>query len=285
MSELTVGVVGGGVMGISLVQALLTAGIDTVLTDNDPGVLAGVPARLSAAERLARLSTGQGATRRGNLTLPADITALAACDLVIENVVEHQEVKEQVHQRLDEVLDERAAVAVNTSAVPITGLALGTRRPERMVGAHFMNPVAASSMVEVIRTSYTAPWALETLSQVITLLGKQSVVVGDAAGFVINRCLMMFISEAAALLDDGVATPPQVDKIFRGCLGHRTGPLRTADIIGIDTVVRTLDVLSAHYGPERFSPAPRLRQMVADGHLGRKTGQGFYSYYSDGEIT
>ena len=284
MSELTVGVVGGGVMGISLVQALITAGIDTVLTDNHPDVLASVPARLSAANRLARLSTGQAAVRCGHLETAQDIAALRACDLVIENVVESEVVKTHAHQRLDAVLSERAVVAVNTSAVPITGLALGTNHPERMLGAHFMNPVAASSMVEVIRTSYTAPWALETLDQVLDVLGKQAVVVSDAAGFVINRCLMMFISEAAALVDDQVATPQQVDRLFRGCLGHRTGPLRTADIIGIDTVVRTLDVLSAHYGPERFTAAPRLHRMVAEGRLGRKTGKGFYCY-SDGETT
>lgn len=283
MSELTVGVVGAGVMGLSLVHALTTAGIDTVLTDSDTEVLVGVPSRLAAAGRLARLTTGQAATRhQGRLELSGDIAALKACDLVIENVVEDQEVKADVHQRLDEVLGEHAVIAVNTSAVPVTSLALATGHPERMVGAHFMNPVAASSMVEVVRTSYTAAWALEMLERLLGLLGKQSVVVGDAAGFVINRCLMMFISEAAALLDDQVATAQQVDRLFRGCLGHRTGPLRTADIIGIDTIVRTLDVLSDHYGPERFTAAPRLRHMVAEGRLGRKTGHGFY-HYSDGE--
>jgi 3-hydroxyacyl-CoA dehydrogenase len=282
MSELAVGVIGGGVMGISLVQALVAAGIDTVLTDNDPDVLAGVPDRLSAAGRFARLSASQAATKPGRLELTQDVAVLKACDLVIENVVESQEVKAEVHQRLDAVLGERAVVAVNTSAVPSTDLALRTSHPERMVGAHFMNPVATSSMVEVVRTSYTASWALERLDRVLDLLGKKSVVVADAAGFVINRCLMMFISEAAALLDDQVATPQQVDRLFRGCLGHRTGPLRTADIIGIDTIVHTLDVLSAHYGPERFTAAPRLRHMVAEGQLGLKTGHGFYDY-SDGE--
>lgn len=105
----------------------------------------------------------------------------------------------------------------------------------------------------------------------------------DAAGFVINRCLMMFINEAAALLDDGVAGASQVDRLFRGCLGHRTGPLRTADIIGIDTILHTLAVLSAAYGPERFTPSDRLKRMAADGHLGRKSGRGFYLYTDDGE--
>lgn len=282
MSDLTVGVVGGGVMGISLVQALVTAGIDTVLTDNDPDVLARAPTLLSAAGRLARLSTVPAAASGGHLELIKDLTDLHGCELVIENVVESQQVKEHVHQRLDAVLSEYAVVAVNTSAVPITGLAVATSHPERMVGAHFMNPVATSAMVEVVRTIYTARWALETLDRVLDLLGKTSVVVADAAGFVINRCLMMFISEAAALLDDQVATPQQVDQLFRGCLGHRTGPLRTADIIGIDTIVRTLDVLSAHYGPERFTAAPRLRHMVAEGRIGRKAGHGFYDY-SDGD--
>lgn len=282
MSELTVGVVGAGVMGISLAQALTAAGIDIVLTDSDPGVLETAPARLSAAGRLARLSASKATASRGQLQLAGDLAAVKGCGLVIENVVEDQTVKADVHQRLDTVLGERAVVAVNTSAIPVTGLALGTTHPERMMGAHFMNPVASSAMVEVVRTAYTAPWALEALGHVLSLLGKESVVVNDAAGFVINRCLMMFVSEAAALLDDGVATPHQVDQLFRGCLGHRTGPLRTADIIGIDTIVHTLDVLGAHHDAERFAPAPRLLRMVADGRLGRKAGHGFYDY-SDGE--
>ncbi|MEV0129720.1 3-hydroxyacyl-CoA dehydrogenase family protein [Dactylosporangium sp. NPDC050688] len=281
----TVGVVGAGVMGASLAHALTARGIDTVLQDTDPAALDEAMHRIAAAGRLARLTGAAGPGRPGparQARLTGELTELAGCDLVIENVTEDPAVKRSVHQRLDAVLPATAVVAVNTSAVPISDLALATGHPERVIGAHFMNPVATSTMVEVVRTPYVAQWALDRLLEILGQFGKESVVVADAAGFVINRCLMIFINEAAALLDDGVATPQQVDRLFRGCLGHRTGPLRTADIIGLDTVVRTLDVLRDQYGPERFTPSDRLLRMVAAGQHGRKTGQGFYSYTTDG---
>ncbi|QMU67389.1 3-hydroxyacyl-CoA dehydrogenase family protein [Streptacidiphilus sp. P02-A3a] len=283
MNDLTVGVVGAGVMGSSLAQSLTAAGIGTVLYDSDPQARTAAGFRVAAASRLARLSAARAdAGPPGRLTVADALTELSGCDLVIENVVEDPEVKRQVHVALDAVLKPGAVVAVNTSAVPVSGLALATDHPERMVGAHFMNPVAASVMVEVVRTPYTAAWALRGLEELLRRLGKESVVVDDQAGFVINRCLMMFISEAAALVDDGVATAREVDRLFRACLGHRTGPLRTADLIGIDTIVHTIDVLRDHYGPERFTPSPALLRMADAGRLGRKTGEGFY-HYSDGE--
>jgi 3-hydroxyacyl-CoA dehydrogenase len=288
MNTTIVGVVGAGVMGASLAHALTARGIDTVLQDTDPAALDEAMHRIETAGRLARLTgagvNGQpgqpGPARRARLT--RELTELAGCDLVIENVTEDPALKQSVHQRLDAVLPATAVVAVNTSAVPISDLALATGHPERVIGAHFMNPVAASTMVEVVRTPYVAQWALDRLLAILGQFGKESVVVADAAGFVINRCLMIFINEAAALLDDGIATPQQVDRLFRGCLGHRTGPLRTADIIGLDTVVRTLDVLRDQYGPERFTPSDRLLRMVAAGQHGRKSGHGFYSYTTDG---
>lgn len=294
MNTTTVGVVGAGVMGASLAHALTARGIDTVLHDTDPAALDEAMHRIAAAGRLARLTGGAVPGQPGparpahqahqarQARLTGELTELAGCDLVIENVTEDPAVKRSVHQRLDAVLPATTVVAVNTSAVPISDLALATGHPERVIGAHFMNPVAMSTMVEVVRTPYAAQWALDRLLEILGQFGKESVVVADAAGFVINRCLMIFINEAAALLDDGVATPQQVDRLFRGCLGHRTGPLRTADIIGLDTVVRTLDVLRDQYGPERFTPSDRLLRMVAAGQCGRKTGQGFYTYTTDG---
>ncbi|MEZ0066894.1 3-hydroxyacyl-CoA dehydrogenase [Streptacidiphilus sp. MAP12-20] len=283
MSSISVGVVGAGVMGVSLVQALIAHGVDTVVHDADPAVLAAVAERVADADRLARFATRQAAAGpRGSLRLAAELSGIAGCALVVENVVEDAEVKEELHRALDALLAPDAVVAVNTSAVPVSGLALATDHPERMLGAHFMNPVASSAMVELVRTPYTADWALARIRELLEGLGKESVVVADAAGFVINRCLMMFVSEAAALLDDGVATPEQVDRLFRGCLGHRTGPLRTADVIGIDTIVHTLKVLAQHHGPERFTPSARLRRMVTAGELGRKTGKGFYHYSAGG---
>lgn len=280
-TDLLVGVVGAGVMGMSLAHAMTAAGIPVILHDTDPAALESAQAEVARASRLARLSLGRAASEAAPLRTSHDLVDLAPCRLVVENVTEDATIKEAVHRRLDEVLSPDAIVAVNTSAVPITSLALVGEHPERVLGAHFMNPVATSSMVEVVRTSHTSARSVEILTSVLDRMGKERVVVDDSAGFVINRCLMMFINEAAALLDDGVATAAQVDRLFRGCLGHRTGPLRTADVIGIDTIVDTLHVLSDHLGPARFTPSARLTSMLRDGHLGQKSGRGFYDYTED----
>lgn len=277
----TVGVVGAGVMGVSLAHALTAAGLDVVLHDTSPDALARAEGEVARASRLARLSLGRSTRATGSLRLSSSLADVAGCALVVENVTEDAGLKSTVHRELDAILPGEAIVAVNTSAVPITEVALAGEHPGRVVGAHFMNPVATSSMVEVIRTEHTSDRAIDVLREVLDALGMEMVVVEDAAGFVINRCLMMFVNEAAALLDDGVASAAQVDRLFRGCLGHRTGPLRTADVIGIDTIVDTLRVLSDHYGPERFTPCTRLTAMVREGHLGRKSGQGFYNYEED----
>ncbi|MER6433778.1 3-hydroxyacyl-CoA dehydrogenase family protein [Streptomyces sp900105245] len=286
MKDIRVGIVGAGVMGVSLAHALTATGYDVSLYDHDAEALGRAARRMRQAGRIARLGgAGPGASveQAGELYCVTTLDKLGDCGVVIENVTEDPVAKEHVHRTLDDVLPATAVVAVNTSAVSISEIALTTRHPDRVVGAHFMNPVSQSTMVEVIATPYAASWALETMQRLIRTAGKESVVVSDATGFVINRCLMIFINEAAALLDDGVATPHAVDRLFRGCLGHRTGPLRTADIIGIDTIVHTLNVLSRAYGPARFTPSARLRQMVDEGHLGYKSGRGFYSYVTEGD--
>ncbi|MGW1615806.1 3-hydroxyacyl-CoA dehydrogenase family protein [Streptomyces sp. NPDC002285] len=288
MKDIRVGIVGAGVMGVSLAHALTATGYDVSLHDQDTAALGEAAQRMRQAGRLARLgaaASGPTTEQAGELQCVTTLDQLRDCGVVIENVTEDPAAKDRVHRMLDGVLPATAVVAVNTSAVSISKIALATRHPDRVVGAHFMNPVAQSTMVEVIATPYAAPWALETMRRLIRTAGKESVVVSDETGFVINRCLMIFINEAAALLDDGVATPHAVDRLFRGCLGHRTGPLRTADIIGIDTIVHTLHVLSSAYGPARFTPSARLSRMVDEGHLGYKTGRGFYSYATEGKYT
>lgn len=274
-----IGIVGAGVMGLSLAHAMLAAGLDVVLHDSNLAALGALDREMRNARRVARLASGRGpAGPEGALRPVGDLADLAICRLVVENVTEDPQVKEAVHLELDRVLPSDAIVAVNTSAVPITPLATVNSYPDRIVGAHFMNPVATSQMVEVVRTVHTSERALAVLAGVLDRLRITMVIVEDAAGFVISRCLMMFVNEAAALLDEGVATPAQVDRLFRGCLGHRTGPLRTADLIGIDTIVNTLRVLATHYGPDRFTPSKRLIAMLDAGDLGRKSGKGFYDY-------
>lgn len=276
-----VGVVGAGVIGSSVAHAVARSGIPVVLHDISADALARAGRAIEDGERLARLRRGPADAAPVRFT--EELTDLKDCGLVVENVTEDIALKEAVHRSLDEVLAPDCVVAVNTSAVPITRLALVTNHPARMVGAHFMNPVALIDTVEVVRTDIVDQCALDQLEAVLRHMGKRSVVVRDEAGFVINRCLMMFVNEAAALSAAGVAGAAEVDRLFSGCLGHRSGPLRTADLIGVDTIVRTLDVLAEHHGPERFTPAPVLRQMLDAGHLGRKSGRGFYTYSVEGE--
>ncbi len=276
-----VGVVGAGVIGSSVAHAVARAGIEVVLQDTSPEALAGARQAVATGERLARLRNGPA--ELAPIAYTGRLAELAGCDLVIENVTEDIALKEEVHRALDEVIGPDCVVAVNTSAVPVTRLALATRHPGRVVGAHFMNPVALIDTVEVIRSEFADDDAVKGLQALLHRLGKDSVVVADAAGFVINRCLMMFINEAADLCDSGVATPAEADRLFRGCLGHRSGPLRTADLIGVDTIVRTLEVLARYYGPARFTPAPVLLRMIDAGRLGRKSGRGFYVYTVEGE--
>lgn len=275
------GVVGAGVIGTSLAHAASRAGIPVVLHDVAPEALRASESAMGATERLVRLRRGAAATAPVRRT--TDLADLADCGVVVENITEDIDAKEAVHRAIDEILPRDRVIAVNTSAVPITRLALATEHPGRFVGAHFMNPVALIDTVEVVRTEYTDPGTLDRIQLLLKRIGKRGIIVADAAGFVINRCLMMFVNEAAALHADGVAGPAEIDRLFQGCLGHRTGPLRTADLIGLDTVVRTLDVLAHYYGPARFTPAPILRRMVDAGRLGRKSGQGFYTYAEDRE--
>ncbi|MBS2548569.1 3-hydroxyacyl-CoA dehydrogenase family protein [Catenulispora sp. NL8] len=276
-----VGVVGAGVIGSSVAHAVARAGIPVVLHDTSPEALADARRAIDAADRLTRLR--RGPAEQAPITFTGNLADLGLCEVVVENVTEDIALKEEVHRAIDAVVAPDCVVAVNTSGVPISRLALATEHPARVVGAHFMNPVALIDTVEVVRTDFVDAAAMDRLRALLGRMGKHGVVVRDEAGFVINRCLMMFVNEAAALCAQGVATPAQIDRLFSGCLGHKSGPLRTADLIGVDTVVRTLDVLAGYHGKDRFTPAPVLLEMVGQGRLGRKSGHGFYTYQTKGE--
>jgi 3-hydroxybutyryl-CoA dehydrogenase len=279
----TVGVVGAGVIGSSLTHALVTAGLNVIVHDVSGDALDRIEPTIKTIDRMLRLrGMTPGTGPRGRLSTTTALADVAGVDLLVENITEDIDLKLELHRQLDKLLPPDTVVAVNTSAVPISRLALATGHPGRVVGTHFMNPVALSEAVEVVRTPCVSPAAMDAVLALLTHLGKSAVVVADSAGFVINRCLMMMINEAADLLDDVESSPADVDRLFRSCLGHRSGPLQTADLIGIDTVVRTLAVLSDYYGPARFTASPRLRRMVDMGQLGRKSGRGFYDYAAGG---
>lgn len=276
-----IAVVGAGVIGAGVAHALAASGRDVVLVDRDAAALDRARAAIRKGARLARLQQ-KGAASAADLLARVRFTLekseLAGAAVVIENVTEDLEIKLAVHRELDAICAVDCVFAANTSAISMARLAAATARPERLVGVHFMNPVPASAMVEVVRGAATSASTLARVADLLGAMGKSFVVVGDAPGFVINRVLMPAINEAISAVHEGTAGAADVDRLFQGCLGHPMGPLRTADLIGLDTVLRTLEVLEADLGGARYAPCPLLREMVNRGLLGRKSGQGFFLY-------
>ena len=279
----TIAVVGAGVIGTGVTQVLARAGYEVLLLDVSDEVLQRAHQEVAEGLRLSRLFGGEYISRKDAVTLPleqislhTDYEALGDADFVIENVTEDPQLKEQVFARLDSVCPARTVLATNTSCIPVASLAAVTGRPEQVLGIHFMNPVSMTRGVEMIRTDQTSDETLRTAGDLLLSLEKDWTVVNDSPGFVINRVLMLVVNEASALVQEGVATAEEVDRIFKTCLGHPMGPLETADMIGLDTVVRSLEVLHQRLDQDRFLPNPNLVDKVAQGHLGRKTGQGFF---------
>jgi 3-hydroxybutyryl-CoA dehydrogenase len=214
------------------------------------------------------------------ITLTCDYGTLNQVSFIIENVVEKWKVKEDVYQRIDSICSSQCIFAANTSAISITQIASATTRPDRVVGIHFMNPVPLKPMTEVIRGYHTSEETLERVKALLAAMGKDWVVVNDMPGFVSNRILMLTINEAVFVVQDQVAEPGDVDRIFKTCFGHKMGPLETADLIGLDTILFSLEVLHESYNDSKYRPSPLLKKMVNAGLYGRKSGRGFYNYES-----
>ena len=212
------------------------------------------------------------------MVLTTDLKNVAPCDFIIENVTEDWDVKNPVYENLDRVVPPEVCFGVNTSCISITQIGSATKRPANVVGVHFMNPVHLMPTVEVIRGFHTSDRAVDTLLQLLSRLNKDAIIVEDLPGFVSNRISHLFMNEAAFVLQDQVATAEKIDAIFKKCFGHKMGPLETADLIGLDTVVRSLDVLYESFQDPKYRCCPLLRKLVHAGHLGRKTGRGFHVY-------
>jgi 3-hydroxybutyryl-CoA dehydrogenase len=278
-----VGVVGAGVIGVGVAQSLAQTGHETVLVDVSDEILERARGEIRQSLRFQGMFQ-KGAVREApdavlaRIAFTTDLAALADADFVIENVPEKWEIKREVYPRLDALCPERTVFAVNTSCISITRVGGLTRRPERVVGMHFMNPVPLKPMVEVIRGHHTSEETLDTARRLLRQMGKDGIVVNDLPGFVSNRILMLTVNEAIFVLQDGVATAEQVDQLFKTCFGHKMGPLETADLIGLDTILYSIEVLYESYNDGKYRPAPLLRKMVDAGLLGRKSGKGFYDY-------
>ena len=281
MSIQLVGVVGAGVIGSGVAQNLAQTGHRVTLIDVSESALAQAEQEIKNNIRFQRLfkkGAQDAAEVLGNITFSVDYELLTDVDFVIENVTEKWETKRSVYARMDEICPERCIFAANTSAISITRIASQTKRAPKVLGIHFMNPVPQKTMVEVIRGHHTSEATLQTVAELLAKMGKEYIVVGDSPGFVSNRVLMLMINEAIFLLQDQTASVAEIDRIFKGCFGHPMGPLETADLIGLDTILFSIEVLYESFNDSKYRPCPLLKKMVDAGLYGRKSGQGFYSY-------
>ena len=269
-------VVGAGQMGGGIAQVVAASGRRVSLHDEVPGA---VDRALGAmATSLGKLAEKGGADPDDVIGRVAAVDDLVSADLLIEAVVEDADVKKEIFRRADGVLPPDAILASNTSSIPIATLAAATTRPDKVIGMHFFNPVPVLKLVEVIRAAQTSD---ETAAAIVALaeeLGKTPAQANDFPGFVSNRILMPFLNEAAYALMEGVAEAEAIDTIAKLGFAHPIGPLALADLIGLDTCVSIMEVLHEGLGDPKYAPCPLLRQHVAAGRLGRKSGRGFYEY-------
>ncbi|MGN7186944.1 3-hydroxyacyl-CoA dehydrogenase family protein [Microbacterium enclense] len=279
-----IGVVGAGTIGRGVAHACALAGYEVALVDTSPEQLIDARDQIRrdtlTMGMLGKLPAGAPSTDTllDRIETTSHLKAIADAGYVIENITEDWFKKDAVYRLLDELCTPDTIFGVNTSAVPITRIAAATRRPQQVIGVHFMNPVPLMDAVEVIRGHHTSDDTVLQTSELLSSLGKSPIVINDAPGFVTNRVLMATINEAIDCVREGTATVEQVDQICRECFGHSMGPLETADLIGLDTILNSITVMQDAFRDSKFRPSPLLVHMVEAGLLGRKTGEGFYTH-------
>jgi len=283
MNIQVVGVVGAGVMGIGVAQNLAQTGYQVILVDISEAILESAAQEIKKNIRFQTLfnkekKAGSPDEIVKKITFSTNYKLLDSADFVVENVTEKWDIKKEVYAQLDAICPERTVFAANTSAIPITRIASATKRAQNVIGMHFMNPVPMKSMVEVIRGYHTSDSTIEIAKSFLAQMGKECIIVNDSPGFVSNRVLMLTINEAIFLLQERVASASDVDKIFKTCFGHKMGPLETADLIGLDTILLSIEVLYESFKDSKYRPCPLLKQMVEAGLYGQKSKQGFYVY-------
>ncbi len=278
------GVVGLGTMGSGIAQLCVQAGVPTVavestreLAERGKGL---VERQLARSVEKGRLTADEKERQLGLLEPADDVAALAGCDLVIEAVFEDLAVKHDLFTRIEAVVAPATVLATNTSALSVTEIAAVLAQPERVVGMHFFNPAPVLPLVEVIRGELTADAAFETAYAFAEQIGKDPIACGDTPGFVVNRILIPVLNDAVRVLEEGTASPEDIDKGMRLGTGWPIGPLALIDLIGIDVHVHVCEALWSAFRDPRFAPPPRLVRMVQAGLLGRKSGRGFYGYES-----
>ncbi len=278
----TIGVIGAGTMGNGIAQAFAQSGFSVTLVDVAPPMLdrarGTIEKSLAKFVEKGKMTAADRDASMGRLSTAASVDQLAGADYVVEAIVENAETKRALFASLDTITRPDVILASNTSSISITLLGAATKRPDKVLGMHFMNPVPLMTLVEMIRGQATSAESMRIASELCTQLGKTPIEAADYPGFIANRILMPMINEAIFAVMEGVGTPEAIDAVMKLGMNHPMGPLTLADFIGLDICLAILDVLHGGIGDPKYRPCPLLRRMVAAGHLGRKSGQGFYAY-------
>ena len=281
----TVGIVGAGQMGAGIAHVAAVSGFDVILTDIESRVLENSILTIDRnLDRQIKKGAVEAAAKTeivGRISTSTHVDEHRRADLVVESAVESLTIKSEIFRQLDELCPTSTLLASNTSSISITRLAAVTGRPDRIIGMHFMNPVPVMRLVEVVRGLETSDTTVSTIRQVAERMGKIPVECADHPGFVSNRLLIPMINEAVFAVSEGIATPESIDKIMTLGANHPMGPLRIADLIGLDNCLSVMRILHDELGEDKYRPCPLLVKMVDAGRLGRKSGCGFFSYDED----
>ena len=282
MAIQTVGIIGAGTMGNGIAQACAVSGIDVVMVDiSEAAVQKGVATVSGSLDRLIKkekLTEAEKTAALARIKTSTDYAALKGAQLVIEAATENYELKVKILKQLDALLDADVIVATNTSSISITQLAAVTGRADKFIGMHFFNPVPLMALVEVIRGLQTSDATHDAVKALAESLGKSPISVKNSPGFVVNRILVPMINEAFYVLAEGIASAQDIDDGMKLGCSHPIGPLALADMIGLDVCLAVMEVYLKEFGDSKYRPCPLLKEMVAAGRLGRKTGRGVYSY-------
>ena len=277
-----VAVVGAGTMGNGIAQVCAAAGLNVVMVDiNDEAVARGLKTISGSLDRLVKkekITEAQKAALLINIKGTTNYADIAKSDLVIEAATENLPIKLRIFKQIEEHVGTDAIIATNTSSISITQMAATMAQPSRFIGLHFFNPVPMMALVELIRGLQTSDQTHDTMKAFATAVGKTPITVKNRPGFVVNRILCPMINEAINVLDEGIATAEEIDTGMKLGCSHPIGPLALADLIGLDTMLSVMEVFHDGFGDPRYAPAPMLKEMVAAGYLGRKSGRGFYQY-------
>jgi 3-hydroxybutyryl-CoA dehydrogenase len=277
-----IAVLGAGVMGCDVALDLAIHDYEVLLQDISRAQLDSAKNKIEQQFRFFKMMNPETAKKTDEIlnciTLTEKLDAIDGFDFIVENIVENWEEKRKLYFRLNDFIDDRAIIAVNTSCVPISKIASLLKHPQNIIGTHFMNPVPFKKFVEVIKGKETSEETVSTTIAFLKTLGKRTVVVNDSPGFVSNRVLMLTINESIRTVEEGIAKPVDVDKIFKLGFSHAMGPLATADLIGLDTIMYSLNVLCDEFKDTKYKPCNLLVEMVNNGQLGKKSGKGFFNY-------